>query len=61
MFNVHRMSSQPVPDPLFTLRGDMAAVHGLIFQLTENAEYLYASTQAGIVHKWNLEVGASLF
>lgn len=50
------MAGQSAPDPLFTLRGEMAAVQSLLFHLTEDVEYLYASTQAGIIHKWNLQV-----
>lgn len=50
------MANTEVPDPVFTLRGDMKSIHCVLFQLKNNSEYLYASTQSGIIHRWNLKV-----
>lgn len=44
------------PDPLFTLRGDMESIHSLLFRKSGGCDFLYASTQAGIVHKWDIQV-----
>ncbi|XP_046675491.1 guanine nucleotide-binding protein subunit beta-like protein 1 isoform X1 [Homalodisca vitripennis] len=49
------MERQQIPDPLYTLRGDMEAIHCLFYQLGTDSEYILASTQNGTIYKWNLQ------
>ena len=44
------------PDPLYTFKGNMGPIHCLLYTAVGNKELLYASTQTGSVHIWNLQV-----
>ena len=44
------------PDPSYMLRGDMGPVHSLLFRITPYIEHLYAGTESGNIHIWDLKV-----
>ena len=44
------------PDPVYIFKSEMSPVTCLTFQITPYFESIYAGTQAGKVHKWNLKV-----
>lgn len=46
---------KPPPDPIYTLKGKMGPIHCLLYTPFSNKELLYASTQTGSVHIWNLQ------
>ncbi|XP_075235712.1 guanine nucleotide-binding protein subunit beta-like protein 1 [Lycorma delicatula] len=47
--------ARPPPTPLFTLKGLMEPVHSIMFDLNKDEEFLYAGTQEGKVHIWDLK------
>ncbi|CAH0382367.1 unnamed protein product [Bemisia tabaci] len=44
------------PPPLFSMKGSMEAVHSLAFKLDDKIPLLFAGTQSGHLHIWNLQV-----
>jgi hypothetical protein len=44
------------PDPVYIMRGDMGPVHSLLFRISPYVEHLYAGTESGTVHIWDLKV-----
>lgn len=44
------------PDPAYLLRGDMGPVHSLLFRVSPYVEHIYAGTESGIIHIWDLKV-----
>jgi len=43
------------PDPTYMLRGDMGPVHSLLFKISPYIEHLYAGTESGAIHIWDLK------
>ncbi|XP_063993888.1 guanine nucleotide-binding protein subunit beta-like protein 1 [Diachasmimorpha longicaudata] len=43
------------PDPIYVFRGDMGPVHSLLFRISPYIEHLYAGTESGNVHIWDLK------
>lgn len=44
------------PDPRYIFRGDMGCVYCVLFQVNSATEHLYAGTDKGNVHIWDLKV-----
>lgn len=44
------------PDPSYVLRGDMGPIHSLMFKVSPYIEHIYAGTESGNVHIWDLQV-----
>ncbi|CAB0028558.1 unnamed protein product [Trichogramma brassicae] len=42
------------PDPAYIMKGDMGPVHSLLFRVSPYIEHLYAGTESGKVHIWDL-------
>lgn len=49
------------PDPAYLLRGDMGPVHSLLFRVSPYVEHIYAGTESGIIHIWDLKVFLFVF
>ncbi|XP_043279013.1 guanine nucleotide-binding protein subunit beta-like protein 1 [Venturia canescens] len=43
------------PDPIYILRGNNGPVHSLTFKITPYIEHLYAGTENGDIHIWDLK------
>uniref|UniRef100_A0A1B6D3P9 Uncharacterized protein n=2 Tax=Clastoptera arizonana TaxID=38151 RepID=A0A1B6D3P9_9HEMI len=43
------------PDPLYTIKSNMASIHSILLRIADNKELIYASTENGKVHIWNLK------
>lgn len=46
----------PPPEPLYSFRGNMSSIHCILPFISELNELLYAGTNAGKVHVWDLKV-----
>lgn len=44
------------PDPAYLLRSDMGPVHSLLFRVSPYIEHIYAGTESGKIHIWDLKV-----
>ena len=44
------------PDPVYIFKGEMAPVTSLTFKITPFLQYIYAATQSGKIHIWDLQV-----
>lgn len=44
------------PDPVYMVKGNMTEVHCLLYDLTPDNELLFAGTQSGVIHIWDLQL-----
>ncbi|OXU22322.1 hypothetical protein TSAR_012067 [Trichomalopsis sarcophagae] len=49
------------PDPVYLMKGDMGPVHSLMFRVSPYIEHLYAGTESGRVHIWDLMKNREIF
>lgn len=49
------------PDPAYLLRGDMGPVHSLLFRVSPYVEHIYAGTESGIIHIWDLKRNREIY
>ncbi|XP_011497853.1 PREDICTED: guanine nucleotide-binding protein subunit beta-like protein 1 [Ceratosolen solmsi marchali] len=48
------------PDPVYIMKGDMGPIHSLLFRISPYVEHIYAGTESGRVHIWDLRKNREL-
>lgn len=49
------------PDPVYVMRGEMEMIHCLSLNITKNVEQIFAGTEGGKIHIWDLKVGKMMY